>query len=232
MPGREFAGQLVVENDDMVAWAPNITPDRRTGIGEWTDEEIVIAIREGVRPDGSIIGPPMPIPSYRKMSDRDVEALVAYLRSTPPVVNVTPASQFIIPLPAGYGPPVGNVEAPIPENTARYREYLVAIGHCLECHTPLGADGHFDFRNQLGAGGLPLRGSWGTSVSPNLTSSKDGLAEFSDEDITKMITTGTRADGSRMMPPMGYSYYAHISSDDLSAIVKYLRTLPPKSNPE
>ncbi|HMA13543.1 MAG TPA: c-type cytochrome, partial [Kiloniellaceae bacterium] len=80
LPGMELAGGFLMEDAAFTAYAPNITPDVATGIGGWTDAQIVAAIREGRRPDGTIIGPPMPIALYRQMSDRDVEAIVAYIR--------------------------------------------------------------------------------------------------------------------------------------------------------
>jgi hypothetical protein len=103
--------------------------DEETGIGAWSDEEIILAIREGVRPDGTIIGPPMPIPSYRHMSDYDVRAIVAYLRAAPPVRNVVPSSEYGIPLPESWGPPVGEVPDPSPgdRRSARSRMYRAMI---------------------------------------------------------------------------------------------------------
>jgi hypothetical protein len=68
---------------DIRAVVPNITPDPETGIGRWTDVQIATAIREGRRPDGSIIGPPMPIALYRGLSDHDLTAIVTYLRTVP-----------------------------------------------------------------------------------------------------------------------------------------------------
>jgi len=87
LPGMELAGGLVIEDPAFTVRPPNITPDPETGIGTWTDDQIIAAIREGRRPDGRIIGPPMPIGLYRQMSDRDVQALVAYLRQVRPVRN-------------------------------------------------------------------------------------------------------------------------------------------------
>src|SRR5205085_3608451 len=84
----------------------NITPDPETGIGKWSEAEIVTALRDGKRPDGSIIGPPMPIPSYKSLSDRDATAIAIYLRSLKPVRHAVARTQFKIPLPASYGAPV------------------------------------------------------------------------------------------------------------------------------
>jgi hypothetical protein len=83
----ELAGNCKIEDDAFTAVVPNITPDPQTGIGKWTDAQIVAAIREGKRPDGTIIGPPMPIALYRGMAEDDAAAVVAYLRSVKPGVN-------------------------------------------------------------------------------------------------------------------------------------------------
>ncbi len=85
--GMELAGGLVVAEEPFTARVPNITPDMATGIGAWSEAEIITAIREGTRPDGSLIGPPMPFSQYRNMSDNDVKAIVAYLRQVPAVTH-------------------------------------------------------------------------------------------------------------------------------------------------
>lgn len=229
---QELAGRLLEDIEPFTAYAPNITPDEETGIGSWTDEQIIAAIREGKRPDGSIIGPPMPIGLYRGISDTDVEAIVAYLRQIPAVSNELPDSTYRIPLPDDYGPPVDSVPDVAPGPTAEYGAYLAGpLGHCIECHTPM-VGGRIDFENQLGAGGFEFHGPWGVSVSANITPHPtDGIAEYSDEELIRMITTGTRPDGTEMLPPMGYHYYANIKPNDLKAIIAYLRSLPPKPDP-
>ncbi|MGQ0676674.1 MAG: cytochrome C, partial [Rhodospirillales bacterium] len=105
--GMHLAGGFAIEAPPFTAVAPNITPDPETGIGAWSDHRIALAIREGMRPDGSIIGPPMPIESYSKMSDRDVAAIVAYLRAVPAVRNPTARSVYRVPLPQGWGNAAG-----------------------------------------------------------------------------------------------------------------------------
>jgi mono/diheme cytochrome c family protein len=230
--GMELAGRLVMEEDAFTAYAPNISQDKETGIGNWTDEQIITAIREGKRPDGTIIGPPMPIGLYRGMADSDVQAIVAYLRTVPPAKNVVPKSTYHIPLPPSYGPPVGHVTAPEPGPTAEYGAYLAGpLGHCIECHTPQ-VNGRSDFENQLGAGGFKFPGPWGVSVSANITPHEDGIKDLSDADLVKIITKGLWPTGEAMMPPMPYGYYANIREDDLKAIIAYLRSLPPKPFPE
>ncbi len=228
-----YAGQMLIDIPPFTAYAPNITPDPDTGIGKWSADDLKRAIREGMRPDGSIIGPPMPIELYREISDRDLDAIVTYIRSVPAVRNQVDKSTYRMPLPESYGPPVGNVADPDPSDRLTYGRYLVTIGHCLECHTPRGENGHPDYANSLGAGGFELPGPWGVSITANLTShSTKGLGRYAeDADIKKIITTGVRPDGTPLLPPMAFDFYARISEADLDAMVAYLRTLPPKPAP-
>jgi cytochrome c553 len=107
---------------------PNITSDLETGIGKWTDAEIVVALRDGKRPDGSIIGPPMPIPVYRQMSDHDAEAIAAYLLSLKPIRNPLTRSQYKVPLPPNYGLTITQVDDPVTTDKVAYGSYLVASG--------------------------------------------------------------------------------------------------------
>lgn len=228
LAGMELAGGLVIDAPGaFTVHTPNITPDPATGIGRWTDAQIVAAIREGKRPNGTIIGPPMPIELYRNLSDEDVLAIVAYLRSVPAVVNTPPKSVYKIPLPPSYGPPVGKVAEVPRTDLVAYGRYLAGpAGHCIECHSSPGPNGAPDLQNRLGAGGETFHGPWGVSVAPNITPT--GLARYTDAQVKTIITTGVRPDGSRLKPPMGVPYYAKMSSADLDALVAYLRSLPPK----
>ncbi len=90
IPETDLSGRFVIDMPPFKAFAKNITPASR--IKDWTDEELARAIREGIRPDGSLIGPPMPFEFYRHLSDTDVTAIVAYLRSVPAVENEVPDS--------------------------------------------------------------------------------------------------------------------------------------------
>lgn len=227
--GQELAGRLVDDNPAFTAWAPNITPGGRAA--GWSDAELAHAIREGLRPDGGLIGPPMPFTMYRGISDADLAAVVAFLRTLPAVENETPASTYRIPLPPAYGPPVGSVTAPERAVTAEYGAYMAtAITHCMECHTPMGPQGPM-LDTGLGQGGFEFHGPWGVSVAANLTSGEDGLAGYSDDEIKAMITQGRRPDGTAMLPPMPYGYLARMTPGDLDAIVLYLRALPPLPDP-
>jgi cytochrome c553 len=225
-PGMELAGGTKFDEPFGVAYASNITPEPETGIGKWTDEQLILAIREGKRPDGSLIGPPMPIPLYRGLADDDVKAIVAYLRAAKPVSNKVAKSEYKIPLPPAYGPPVASVTAPAKSDKVSYGAYLAGpMGHCLECHSTPGPNGAPDFHNKTGGGGMEFNGPWGVSHAANITPTN--LAKWSDDDIKKAITSGVRPDGVRLKPPMAYGYYKNIAAEDLDAIVAYLRTLKP-----
>jgi mono/diheme cytochrome c family protein len=132
--------------------ASNITPDPDTGIGRWTDGEIIRAIREGVDREGRALMPIMPYSLYRELSDEDVEAVVAYVRTIPAIRNTVaeprlefPMSVVVRFLPAPVEQPV---VAPARSDTVAYGKYLVTVGGCVECHTPR------DERHE------PLPGKW------------------------------------------------------------------------
>ena len=222
--GAELSGRLVDDNPAFTARAPNITPGGP--VAGWTDAELARAIREGLRPDGSLIGPPMPFTFYRGISDEDLASIVLYLRSVPAVENAMPVSEYRIPLPPAYGPAVETVAAPAAGVTAAYGKYVAGLAHCLECHTPMGPTGPM-VDTDLGRGGFAFHGPWGVSVAPNLTPSPDGIGRWSDAELKRMITTGTRPDGSAMLPPMPYPFLAQMTGEDLDAVILYLRSLPP-----
>lgn len=225
----ELGGSLVEKTEDMEAWAVNITPAGR--VGDWTDAELARAIREGIRPDGTVIGPPMPIVLYRRLSDDDLMSIVMFLRTVPPSDNTTPRSTYAFPLPPAYGPPIDSVPAMPAGVTVEYGEYLAGpVAHCVECHSTPGPQGPM-LDTHLGAGGFEFHGPWGVSVSANLTPHEDGLPGYSDAELKTMITEGKRPDGTQMQPPMGYHHYARMTPEDLDAVILYLRQLPPLPDP-
>ena len=229
LPGMGLAGGMVFDEQPFRAVASNITPDPQTGIGRWTDAQVARAIREGIRPDGRIIGPPMPMELYRGISDSDLAAMVAYLRSVPAVRNAVPASEYRMPLPPSYGPPVAHVPDPPANDPVARGAYLAGpIGHCIECHTPMTADGRRDWA-RTGAGGQSFDGPWGTSVARNITQDRDqGIGAWTDAQIVRAVTQGVSADGRPLFPPMGYGYYARVSPADMGDLLAYLRSLRPQ----
>lgn len=226
IPGMELAGGFAIDAPVFRAVASNITPDKETGIGAWTDQEIIDAIRNGRRPDGRVLGPPMPYEFYRRMSDADVKAIVAYLRAAKPVSNKVETSTYRIPLPPTHGPTVTRVPSPPMSNPIAQGKYLVDIGHCLDCHTPIVRGG--PDMTRMGAGGFELGlPNGGKVVSANLTSANpDGMAKWTDAQVARAIREGVRPDGRRLQPPMAFDWYRHINDRDMSAMITYLRTLP------
>jgi len=227
IPDRGLSGGMKFDDGPFVAYAPNITPDRATGIGGWTDKQLARAIREGVRPDGTVIGPPMPIELYRGMADADLNAIVAYLRAAPPVANKVPKSEYKMKLPPNYGPPVGKVAAPPRSDPVRYGAYLAGpLGHCLECHTPM-VKGRRDYEHGKGAGGFVFKGPWGASVARNLTPHETGLKAWTDAQIARAIREGVSRDGTPLRPPMAFAWYRNIGDPEMKALIAFLRSLKP-----
>jgi mono/diheme cytochrome c family protein len=235
MMDRALSGGPPIEEGKLFTARPsNITPDRETGIGKWTDGQIKRAIREGRRPDGSLIGPPMPFSQYIGIADADLDAVVAYLRSVPAISNAVAKSTYAIKLPAAWGPPIDKpITAPSSSDKLAYGAYLAGpLGHCMECHTPMGPDGRFQYATLLGAGGMHFNGPWGLSVSKNITSdAEQGLGKWTDAQIERAIRTGIDKDGHPLKPPMGYGYYSKVSADDMAALIAWLRSLPAKKTP-
>jgi mono/diheme cytochrome c family protein len=225
---KALSGGLTFDMPPFTVTASNITPDKATGIGGWTDTQIKHVLRTGIRPDGSALAPVMPTSFYGIITDQDMDAIVAYLRTVKPIANKVPAPVIRVNLPHEVFP---GAEKPWPDAGHALVErgrYLATIGHCMECHTPLDKGGH-DFSTRMGAGGQPFPGPWGMSISRNITSDKvAGLGEWTDAEIRRAITQGISRDGSKLKPPMGYPYYAHMTNGDLEALVAWVRTIPPK----
>jgi mono/diheme cytochrome c family protein len=226
---KAFSGGLTFDEAPFKVTASNITPDKETGIGKWSAADIRRAIVDGKRPNGAPLAEIMPSSFYPILTKRDLDAIVAYLRSLKPVKNQVPDPVYKIALPHHVFPGAEKrFTAADMRNKVKRGFYLVTIGHCMECHTPLGPKGH-DYVNDLGKGGFELKGPWGVSVSRNITSSKTkGIGAWSDEEIKRAITHGVSKDGSKLKPQMGYSYYAGMTNADLDAMVAYLRTVPAK----
>jgi mono/diheme cytochrome c family protein len=227
---RHAGGPQVWETAEYKVHPSNITMDKETGIGGWTAAQVKAAIHDGKRPNGQQIAPQMPYAFYQIFTPADLDAVVAYVRSIPPVSRKVEApvykvKQMVVDIPPG-------AEKPMPQaamqDPVKKGFYLATIGHCMECHTA-SVNGRRDFKNALGAGGENFEGPWGISTSRNITSHKEnGIGAWSDDEVKRAITQGVRKDGSRLKPPMGFQWYATMTDADLSAIVAYLRTLPPR----
>jgi mono/diheme cytochrome c family protein len=222
-----FAGGMPFDTPGFTVTAANITQDKATGIGSWSDADIKKLMRTGERPDGAHVAMVMPTGFYHAMTERDLDAVVAYLRTINPIDNKVSAPIYKLPQVEDVLP---GAEKPVAETALRDKvtkgQYLAGIAHCMECHTPM-VRGRRQFSSRLGAGGFEFRGPFGVSVSRNITSSKTrGLGDWTDDEIKRAITQGISRDGSHLKPPMGYANYAKVAPDDLDAVVAYLRTVP------
>ncbi len=227
---KAFTGGLEFDEPPFKVTAPNITPDKATGIGKYTKAQVKKLLTTGKRPNGTPLAEIMPTGFYQIFTPGDLNAVVEYLYSLPPQTSKVPDPIYKIALPHEVFP---GAEKPMPASAMRNKVkrgfYLATIGHCMECHTPFGPKKGKDFVNDLGKGGFELKGPWGVSVSRNITSSKTkGIGDWTDDEIKRAITEGVRKDGSKLKPPMGFSYYAGMTKSDLDAIVAYLRTVPAK----
>ena len=217
----------------------NITPDKETGIGNWTDGEIIRAIREGVSRDGRTLFPLMPYQRFRKMSDEDVYSVVAYMKTLKPVKKVQPptrinfpVSMFIksAPQPAGTVPPVDH------QDPLKYGEYLVNMGSCDGCHTP--AEKGEPVPGKRLAGGMVFKTSVGTVVSANITPDPDtGIGKYSEQDFLnkfyqyrKYVEQGPPKVGPESFTLMPWLLFCQMEEKDLKAIYAYLKSLPPVYN--
>jgi mono/diheme cytochrome c family protein len=239
IPEKAFSGGLSFTTPAFIATAPNITPDVETGIGSWSDAEIRRALVAGMRPDhGRLAGVPlaaiMPANFYRALLPDDLDAVVAYLRTIRPVRSEVPNPVYKAPV---HRDPYPDAEAGFDKtmfaDPIRRGGYLVAIGHCMECHSAW-SRGVSDFAKGLGHGGRvfpPREGSpQGTpdSVAANITSDPAaGIGAWSDQEIGRAITHGIARDGRTLKPPMAYDFYAGIKDADLADIIAYLRIVPP-----
>ncbi len=207
----------------------NITPDRETGIGAWTDDEVKHVIAEGIHRHGRPIAPQMPFPFYKILTPGDLDAIIAYLRSVPPVRNEVQAPVYRAAMPVE---PVPGATKPFTEQDMRDPVkrgfYLATIGHCMECHGRK-ADRTPDYKNSWGKGGYVFTESWGSVVTANITSHpKSGLGAWTDAEIKRALTQGVSRDGRAFKPPMARQiYFSRMTEADLNALVAWIRTIPP-----
>jgi mono/diheme cytochrome c family protein len=223
-------------------YSSNITPDKQTGIGGWTDDQIIAAIRLGRRPNGERLLPVHPFPVFNGMAEEDLRGLVAFLRTTPAVNRANQPKKITVPLfesvflptwLAAFAPR----ETPPPKaptsGVAR-GEYLVkAVGHCGECHTPRTMTMASDNGRFLAG---TAKGPEDQAIS-NITPDPDtGIGKWSVEEIADYLGGGLKPDGDVAGGLMGeviegtLAGYKHMTRADLVAIAQYLKSIPAVRN--
>lgn len=217
----------------------NITSSRTAGLGEWTDGEILRAMREGISRDGSALFPMMPYGDYRHMDDEDAYSVIAYLRTLPAIDTPAPPSEYnfiITGVINSFPSPVeGPVRAPSREDTVAYGKYLASLSGCAHCHTPRSGLG-FD-EDRWMAGGVETKSPGVLHVvSANITPHESGIGRYSREQFISLFKAYEDAEAVAVeVPPenrtlMPWTDYAKMTEEDLGAIYDYLRTVKPIDN--
>jgi len=222
-------------------YSSNITPDPETGIGAWTDDQIVVAVRLGRRPGGERLIPVHPYTAFNGMRDDDVRAAVAFLRTLPAVKRAVPAKQLRIPLFQSVFLPIWltafatweRAPAVAPTSGVPRGEYLVRVlGHCGECHTPRTMTMAPDNSRFLAG---TSKGPEDAKI-PNITPDKDTGLRWTEEQIADFLGTGNKPDGDVAGGLMGEviegtaAGYKDLSQSDRLAIAQYLKSIPAVRN--
>ncbi|MGH9498461.1 MAG: cytochrome c [Terriglobales bacterium] len=207
---------------------PNITPDPQTGAGNWTDDQLARAIREGIGHDGRALFPMMPYENFKHLSDEDLASVVVYMRSLAPVRNQLPKTEIIFPVKylirSVPQPITVPVSAPDPTDRLRWGAYLVKIGNCADCHTP--SEQGESIPGLDYAGGQVFSGPWGRTVSANITPDASGISYYDEALFIQVMRTGY-VKARRLDPLMPTEQYRGMTDDDLKAMFAYLQTLKP-----
>ncbi len=231
---KPFSGGMEVPEAFGTWRAPNITPHKGSGIGTWKVEDVMAAVREGVRPDGSHLFPIMPYPNYNRMTDDDARAVATYLLQVPAIDHVV-APNKDLKLPQIPVPKPENKPDPV-DDPVKHGEYLVTIMHCNNCHATPGKDGSPDMMRHPFGGGLvmelPFLGEGKLHVA-NITSDKEtGIGKWTEADIMKAMKTMTRPDGTIIQGPMQFyqAGWSTLADKDLAAIAAFIKTIPAEKN--
>jgi mono/diheme cytochrome c family protein len=209
----------------------NLTPDRDTGIGAWSDADIKRALTEGVRPNGMPLAMVMPYNFLRVLTPNDLDSVVAYLRTLPAIRNEVQPPVYKAATPA---PPVPGAERPMTDDDlktpVKQGFYFASLAHCMACHSRVSEDVPADFKGAWGKGGRVFKGPFGESTAANISGHKEkGLGGWTDAEIKRALTEGTSKDGRRLKAPMidYVAYYKTWKDSEIDALIGWLRTIPP-----
>jgi mono/diheme cytochrome c family protein len=238
--GKAYAGGLGFRVPVGTLYSTNITPDKETGIGNYTDQEFLNAMHRGTRRDGARLYPAMPFVSYTYMSDADTLAIKDYLFSLAPVHAAAPANTLMFPFNQRwtmiFWSALFNPDERFAPDTSRSPEwnrgaYLSeALAHCGECHTPRNLA--FALNNRKKFAGAVTAG-WRAF---NISSDKNtGLGAWRDDDIISYLSIGHAPGHGTASGPMGEAVdhsFSKLVPEDIRAVVAYLRTVPATPSPD
>jgi mono/diheme cytochrome c family protein len=238
--GAAFAGGLAIPLPFGTLYSTNVTSDKETGIGDYSDADFLNAVQRGIRKDGSRLYPAMPYPSYTYITDADALAIKAYLFSRPAIRAANRADTLGFPFNQRWSMIFWswafNANSRFAPNTAQSAQwnrgaYLAeALAHCGECHTPRNLA--FALNNRKKFAGAETAG-WHAF---NITSDKGtGIGGWSDDEVLAYLTTGHALNRGTAAGPMGEAVdesFSHMAPSDIRALVVYLRSVPAISEPD
>ncbi len=206
--------------------APNITPDRETGAGTWSDGDFVRALRQGVGHDGRVLDPAMPYWNFRNMNDEDLASVIVYVRSLPPIRRALPKRS----LPAEPKPLVVETlktpaAPPGSSEQVRRGEYLAHLGNCAGCHDTQTPEKQPVPGMEFAGGRVVRRGSTAT-VAANITPDASGIGYYDEKKFIAVIRSG-HVGARKLSPIMIWADLKNLTDDDLKALFAYLRSIPP-----
>ena len=240
------------------SYTANLTPDKDTGIGTWTEQQFIDTMRNGRRlGNGRPLLPPMPWGAFRHLADEDLAAMFAYLQTVPAIANKVP-EPTVAPGPAPGPPPPPRMlkAAPGHEDPIARGKYLVTAKGCGDCHTPMvmGPSGPtydetmrlagFDARGKVppmppvaGVGEVYMlepafAGAWGISFAANITSDPEtGIGSWTEQQFIDTLRNGRhQGRGRQLLPPMPWPVFGQMTDADLKAVFAYLKTVTPVKN--
>ena len=230
-----LAGGRCLKTDFGTFYVPNISPDKESGIGGWTDAQFIKAMREGISPDGRHYYPAFPYTSYQRMSDKDLTDLKAFIDTLPPVKSKVPEHKLALPF--RFRPGLGLWKwmyldgkrfKPDPNKSEKLNRgaYLVeGPGHCGECHSPRDLFGGIIEDKKFSGGPNPE----GEGIIPNITPHKTGIADWTEKHIIDALETGLTPEfdtfGGSMVKVQ--ENLAKLSAEDRAAIAAYIKSLKP-----
>jgi mono/diheme cytochrome c family protein len=232
--GKEYAGGLGFKLPFGTLYSTNITSDKDTGIGNYSDQDFLNAMHRGVRRDGARLYPAMPYTSYTYVSDEDALAIKAYLFSLPPVRAVAPANTLAFPFNQRWAmvfwSAVFNPDTRFEPDSSKSPQwnrgaYLTeALAHCGECHTPRNLA--FALNNRRKFAGAVTAGWRAFNISSDKAT---GVGGWRDDDLISYLSTGHAAGHGTASGPMGEAVdhsFSQFASEDIRAIVIYMRSVP------
>jgi mono/diheme cytochrome c family protein len=241
-PGQDdrtrLGGGLALKTAFGTFYSPNISPDPKNGIGNWSEADFVTALVKGTSPAGEHYFPVFPYGSYQNMTLADVRDLFAFLKTLPAVADKT--RDHAVPFPFNVRRALGGWKflflagerfEPDPSQPAQSTRgaYLVnGPGHCVECHSPRNPLGGITAGQRFAGGPDPEGEGW----VPNIT--QKGLADWSAKDIAYMLETGDTPDGDSVGGSMVQvvKNTAQLAPEDRAAIAAYIKSLPPVEGPK